>query len=269
MQPEKYYSVRMRAAKNKSLEQEEKHISGGEQLSTFDNINQTVNQLLAKGLTHSKGRPDFMQITCDLINEPITEVSPLEINTNKVDSVKKGQIIANELLEDAGVPRSILKKTWENISAYLDMKGAVLLSIHSGERMDNKINGGIRVSRMDWLESNFEKWSNHYQKSNNQRMKEALVLASKVSSHPATIAELCWSDDPEYMTGYVASKSLGYQRITQLKEQGDEKGCRIFFVDCLESLPSYINYLEKEPVFIQWKEETHTKIREVTSSDLR
>jgi 6-carboxyhexanoate--CoA ligase len=39
-----------------------------------------------------------------------------------------------------------------------------------------------------------------------QRVKEAPVLATKVSAHPATIAELCWSDDPEYITGYVTSK---------------------------------------------------------------
>ena len=34
----------------------------------------------------------------------------------------------------------------------------------------------------------------------------SIVLATKVSAHPATVAELCWSDDPEYITGYVASR---------------------------------------------------------------
>lgn len=64
------------------------------------------------------------------------------------------------------------------------------------------------------------------------------MLATKVSEHPATVAELCWSDDPKYITGYVASKELGYQCITKLKEYGDElkqvcllEAC-LFFYDC-------------------------------------
>ena len=79
-------------------------------------------------------------------------------------------------------------------------------------------------------------------------------IATKVSAHPATVAELCWSDDPEYITGYVASKKQGYQRITKLKEYGDERGCRIFLVDGLSDLHSYIDYLEKQPIFVQWRE---------------
>jgi 6-carboxyhexanoate--CoA ligase len=93
----------------------------------------------------------------------------------------------------------------------------------------------------------------------NSRVKEALVLATKVIEHPATVAELCWSDDPEYITGYVASKKLGYQRITKLKEYGDERGCRIFFVNGLTDLPAYIHYLEKQPVFVEWEEENDTR----------
>jgi 6-carboxyhexanoate--CoA ligase len=82
---------------------------------------------------------------------------------------------------------------------------------------------------MDWLTKNFEKWANHSKMPRSQRVKEALMLATKVSAHPATVAELCWSDDPEYITGYVASKKQGYQRIMKLKEYAHE-GSRIPFV---------------------------------------
>ena len=84
-------------------------------------------------------------------------------------------------------------------------------------------------------------------------MKEALTLATKVCHHPAVTAELCWSDDPDYVTGYVAGSRLGYQRITKLKEAGSEHGCRVFFVDGRADITSCIHYLEKDPIIIQWR----------------
>jgi len=57
---------------------------------------------------------------------------------------------------------------------------------------------------------------NHFQ--------EAIVLASKVVSAPRIIAEICMSDDPDYVTGYVAAPSIGYQRTTRLKEPGGPDG---------------------------------------------
>ena len=39
----------------------------------------------------------------------------------------------------------------------------------------------------------------------------------------------------------------------------NERGCRIFFVDGLSDLHAYIDYLEKQPIFVQWGEdECHT-----------
>ncbi|MGO4889288.1 6-carboxyhexanoate--CoA ligase [Anaerobacillus sp. MEB173] len=252
MKDEELYSVRMRAAKDRAHEQGGKHISGGELLSTFQDLKQSVNVLMEKALNHSRGKPDFLQIQFEVINEPIKFVEPLQVETNKVNSVEEGQALARRLLEKSGVPKRMIEKAYKLISECSDSRGAILYDIHSGERIDDRSEKGIRVSRMDWSTPNFEQWAieNSMQKSN--RVKEALVLATKVCDHPSTIAELCWSDDPDYITGYVASKKLGYQRITKLKEPGDERGCRIFFVNGLQDLMSYIDYLEKQPIFIQW-----------------
>ena len=57
---------------------------------------------------------------------------------------------------------------------------------------------------------------NHYE--------EAIVLATKVANCPGIIGEICISDDPEYVTGYVSSKEIGYRRITKMKRMGSEKG---------------------------------------------
>ena len=75
------------------------------------------------------------------------------------------------------------------------------------------------------------------------------MLASKVASVKGTIAELCWSDDPFYTTGYVASKKLGYVRIPHLKYEGDYRGGRVFFVYNVNII-DYIEEIEKTPVLI-------------------
>ncbi|PAQ14210.1 6-carboxyhexanoate--CoA ligase [Bacillaceae bacterium SAOS 7] len=255
MQKEVFYSVRMRAAKGGAHEQGGKHISGGEMLSTYENMRQAVNHLLDKALTHSRGNPDFVQIQFDAIDEPIKRIEPLLIRKNKVESVEAGQVLVRELLEQSGIKRAVIDKVYEKLMNDQGMRGAMLVDVYSGERIDDRQQQGVRVSRMDWMKGNFEKWADYFHEPSCSRVKEALVLATKVSAHPATAAELCWSDDPEYITGYVASKTLGYQRISHLKERGDERGCRIFFFDGSYDIGSYIHFLEKQPVLIQWKEE--------------
>lgn len=255
MQGERYYSVRMRAALHGPHEQGGKHISGGELLCTYTELQSAVHTLLEKGINHSRGNPDFMQIQFELIREPIAQIEPLPIKTHVVDSVEHGRQLARELLEKSGLKPSIIEKAWAEMSTSTGIRGAILIDTSTGKRLDTRQDKGVRVSRMDWLSPNFEQWAEACNMPKHPRIKEALVLATKVSKHPATIAELCWSDDPEYTTGYVASKELGYQRISQLKEAGDERGCRIFFVDGSTDVHAYIHYLEKQPVFIHWGEE--------------
>lgn len=235
-----------------------KNIFLEEVLSTYSNIKQSVNVLLEKALTHSRGKPNFMQIQFESINDSIKLVKPLRVETNDVETVEKGRDLAKVMLEKSGVPKKIIDKVYKQIPEYSGIRGAILLDIHSGKRIDDNSEKGVRVSRMDWVNPNFEKWTDENNQLKSSRVKEALVLATKVSDHPSTIAELCWSDDPDYVTGYVANKKLGYQRITRLKEYGDECGCRIFFVDGLKDMNTYINYLEKQPIFIHWEEDNDT-----------
>ncbi|MFD3450352.1 6-carboxyhexanoate--CoA ligase [Microbacteriaceae bacterium 4G12] len=254
MKEKVFYSVRMRAAKGGPHEQGGKHISGGELLATYENMREAVNHLLEKALTHSRGNPDFMQIQFELMSEPMKQIPPLKITMNQVQSAEAGQLLAQELLAQARIKREVIDMAYKQLAKHSDMRGAILIDVHSGERIDNRQQKGVRVSRMDWLHPNFEAWANHVHESSSTRVKEALVLATKVSAHPATVAELCWSDDPEYITGYVASKTLGYQRISQLKESGDEQGCRLFFVDCSYDMEDYLFFLEKQPFFVHWEE---------------
>lgn len=249
------FSVRMRASKNGSHEQGGKHISGGEIISAYGDLQQVINILSEKALQHTRGKPDFMQIQLETIDEPIMYVEPLPIYTNEVRTVAEGQKVVQALLLSAGISQHVIESAYREMTEYSGIRGALIIDFLTGERVDKRRDRGIRVSRMDWLEDNLENWSAVNKIPVNTRIKEALTLASKVSAHPATVAELCWSDDPEYVTGYVASENFGYQRITKLKELGDERGCRIFFVGRQSELDSYFHYLEKQPVFVHWENE--------------
>jgi len=259
MDPSRLYSVRMRASENESHENGGKHISGGELLSTYSDLRISVNTLLEKALNHSRGKPDFLQIQCEVVNQPIKIVNPLTVQTNEVTSVEEGHELVRYLLEKTGVPKGIIEKAYQQIPNY-SVRGAILIDIHTGERVDQRIDKGVRVSKMDWQSGNFKKWAESKEVPCNTRLKEALTLATKVCNHKSTIAELCWSDDPDYITGYVASKNIGYQRITKLKHYGNESGCRIFFVDTLSDLNTYISYLEEQPILVQWEEDHDTRV---------
>ena len=76
-------------------------------------------------------------------------------------------------------------------------------------------------------------------------MKEALVLASKAASWPDVIAEACISDDPDYTTGYIASKEFGYLRIPNIKREKKMHGGRVFFIREAADIAGLIVYLEK------------------------
>ncbi|MEW9501772.1 6-carboxyhexanoate--CoA ligase [Jeotgalibacillus marinus] len=253
--PTDYYSVRMRAATGGPHEQGGKHISGGETLSTYEKIDREISSLVKKALAHSRGTPDFMQIQLEKVEQTITTLSPLSIATNHVLTPQEGHLTARDLLQKSGVPLQAIEYAYQMIDEEPTVRGACLIDIYTGKRIDQRRDSGVRVSRMAWQENSYQKWITDLMIDNNIRLKEAISLATKVASHGGTIAELCWSDDPDYVTGYVASKMVGYQRITSLKEFGDESGCRVFFVDLEkeEDRKSYINYLEKEPVLLKWE----------------
>lgn len=66
------------------------------------------------------------------------------------------------------------------------------------------------------------------------------------------IGEICISDDPEYVTGYVSSKEIGYRRITKMKRMGSEKGGRIFLfrgTDAEEQ--KAIDFLQNQHVIVR------------------
>jgi len=95
------------------------------------------------------------------------------------------------------------------------MRGAMIIDARTGDRMEPDQERGVRASRFDWTDDALEAINRklavigltHF------RTREALALATKVAHAPGMVAELCWSDDPDYTAGYVASRATGYVRF--------------------------------------------------------
>lgn len=236
------YSIRMRAAE-RCPELGEKHISGGERIGSKSQIEPIVKQLLNKASNHSRGDADFIQITVEKIaHDQIQYIPPLEITSVEAASIEMAHYEARKILSSLGVSEHALNVAFHQLSSHQNLRGAIILNSKTGLRLDDRGEKGVRVSRIDWRDANEEL---------NERVREALALASKVANSPYIIAELCWSDDPDYVTGYVSNRDIGYVRITPLKKEDCESGGRIYFVSDEVELKSFIDYLESVPVLIR------------------
>ncbi|MDF2501252.1 MAG: bioW [Anaerosporomusa subterranea] len=246
------FSVRMRAAQGGAHEAGGKHISGSERLVSKEGLKTSTNGMIERALSHSRGEADFINITVEAVPfSAIRKINCLPIQAVAIDSVAAGRAAAQEKLINAGVTSQAAAKGLELLTELThSLRGAMLVCGNTGKRLDKTGNRGVRVSRMDVDdEQAYHNWLSR-QGYTNIHIKEALVLASKVSSAPGMIAELCWSDDPEYTTGYVASPAE-YTRLTHLKPFGSEIGGRVFFVAPDVDLDEITTYLESQPVLVQ------------------
>ena len=237
------YSVRMRAAQGGPHEKGGHHISGAERIVKLDEVGSIAQSLAERALHHSKGTADFINITVDLIPpEKIRYIDCLKVEEHKTNSISESHQLAIELLDDPAISKTAVYKAISMLKS-LDksMRGAMLVDAITGERLDIG-NRGVRVSHMDSFDS--------YALGDNEHMREALVLASKVQSAEGVVGELCWSDDPDYTVGYVACNGV-YHRIPNMKELGSNIGGRVFFVRSDIDSESVIEYLERAPVLVQ------------------
>ena len=197
-----------------------------------------------RALTHSKGDPDFINIKIEKVCEKDIQIlKALPVTRIDVDTWQQGLDKAFELVGEAAA--GIREKLPELLQATFPMRGAMLYDIATGTRLEPDQQRGVRATYMDALHSStVDSCKNHFN--------EAIVLATKVANAPGMVAELCISDDPNYITGYVASKELGYVRIMKMKEMGDENGGRIFLFDSRKAkAEDCIEFLQKKKVLVE------------------
>lgn len=250
------YSVRMRAAQGAAHEDGGRHISGAERLAEQEQIAALTQAMLERAFSHSRGQTDFINITVESVAAPtVRRLKLLPMKAVTVADVPAGRAAAKAALIAAGVKPFAADAGIDQLLVLKDsMRGAMLICGESGRRLDHAAERGIRVSRMDSNDQDrFIAWLAKRGFSG-LHVREAVVLATKVAAAAGVIAELCWSDDPEYTAGYVASAD-GYIRISPLKPYGCMQGGRLFFIRPDANMAELINYLEKQPVLVMTPEE--------------
>ncbi|WP_210607876.1 8-amino-7-oxononanoate synthase [Priestia flexa] len=240
------FSLKMRAS-NRNVG----HLSGAEKLVNESQLPTYTNALLHRALHHSKGEADEVTIKVETIQPgDIQHLDALPVTTVEVAHHQEGIEEAKKLLFDLGLKQA--DEIIEMLGSCSSMRGAILLDVDTMKRIEPNQERGIRATYMDANHDCFQedlKKKNHFQ--------EALVLATKVAHAPNIIGEICISDDPEYVTGYVAAKEIGYVRITKLKEKGSHCGGRIFlYRQSDSSVSATITYLEKQTAVVHIGDES-------------
>jgi len=233
------------------------HLSGGEQLVHFDELQSHAAALLRRALEHERGCADSIQITIDAVSaEDLVEGSLPGVLSHEYVDVAAARHAAVELLSANGVAptaaeHAVLALAQGAAPGGRVMRGAMLVDAVSGKRLEKDRTRGVRVSRLGVAASQRIELDELLLEAGLEgtRVAEALTLAAKVQHHPDVLAELCWSDDPSYLTGYVATRE-GYTRLTPLKNPGDSFGGRAFFVRPGSDIEQLVSYLERTPFII-------------------
>lgn len=233
------YSIKMRASKKGS------HISGAERIIEQTELTKTVSELTARALQHGLGRADFINLKAEeVLPAQIEYLEALPVSKLPAASIEETYQLMKELLCELGLEAKA-EKLIDLLRYNHPMRGAVLYDIVTDKRVEPDNNRGIRVTYMDAEQAaDSGSCKNHF--------REAVVLATKVVHAPGIIAELCLSDDPDYLIGYLASLKHGYVRLMPMKEKGSSHGGRIFIFDSSKTKAAdTIQYLEKQRVLVR------------------
>ena len=226
----KRYSIKMRAS-NK----EAGHISGAEKIILEEELERYCCRLLSRAMRHSRGNPDFINLKIEAVREEeILHLPALTVTTKETSDAEEGKRVILDCLQKIGLKRGEeILDFWKHS---FSMRGAMLLDADTLVRLEPDRERGIRATYMD--------------------METADSARQSVVNHPNIVAELCISDDPDYVTGYIASRELGYVRITTLKEMGSPEGGRIFlFRGDSQAREDCIRYLQQQKVLVHVDDE--------------
>ncbi len=231
----------------------QEHISGAEGLYDEAEAGRVVEDYVRRAMEHSRGRPDRIDIAIERMTERPKQIRALPVRTVRCASSRTAQSHIRKLLAAAGISEKAVNKGLEVVFGGDAMRGAAVILAASGRRADSDRRRGVRASRLGISKTAAVLLGRKLRKKNiyTPTVVEALVLSSKVASCPQVLAELCVSDDPDYTTGYVSTRGLGYVRVPHIKRKGERIGGRVFFVDDVSDMKDVTSYLEKKPVMVE------------------
>ena len=228
------------------------HISGAEGIYEQPDISKICSKLICRALFHPRGRPDKIVLTVEEIKESPVKVSLLPVRTLRCPSPAAAWELILLYMMKRGVSTQALKTAFTVLRSVKTMRGAALVTVKTGRRREPDRGRGIRVSRVGVDKTSEKRLARKLSALhiNNPTVEEAIILASKVASCKDVISEICISDDPDYTTGYIASRDFGYLRIPNIKKPGELHGGRVFFVRENFGKQKVIDYLERKPVLL-------------------
>lgn len=243
------YSLRMRA------ERDGGHCCGAERIAAAAELPALAAELVTRALARGAA-PNAVHCTIDRLDGEVPVWRLPAVQTFAVPDWATGRACARALLLRAGVAPAAAAASLALLAAGPApggrvMRGAMIVDAGSGARLEADPARGVRVSRMDLAPAARPAILAALDTAGlgHPRVAEALVLAGKVLQAPGIVAELCWSDDPRYVAGYVADPRHGYQRITHLKAAGDARGGRALFVSTAGwRQDAFITFLERQAV---------------------
>jgi 6-carboxyhexanoate--CoA ligase len=237
------------------------HISGAETLCAKRMIKRMAQAFVDRALTHPRGMPDRIVLTIEEMTMPVNKASMLPFEQVDCLHPDDAKAIANRYLESIGSSAKAIGTAWRILTADRQMRGAALLDAKSGFRREPDRQRGVRASRLGMGGADCRIFTDQLESAalNTGTVREAMMLAAKVAAHPDVLAELCISDDPDYTTGYVASKTYGYIRLPNIKETGSHHGGRVFFIRPGADIPDIISFLEQTPVLLTISRKNRTK----------
>lgn len=251
------YSMKMRSSLGGMHGKGGRHISGAERIVPEDEVEESVISMLRRARRHERGAADFIQLKVEEVHpEDVVYCPLLPMYQKDTETKDEGRQVAREELLRIGVSREAVESAFRELEALTDsMRGAIVMDALSGKRLDDRAERGVRCSNMDCEDTKEYEEKMSAKGLGGDHPREALVLASKVAYAPGTVAELCWSDDPDYVTGYVGSKKFGYGRITTMKDMGDPVGGRVFFVEPGTDIAAYDDYMQNQTVLVRFGHE--------------
>ncbi len=240
------FSVKIRASKKGA------HLSGAERIVEEKNLNNVIDQLYKRV---KRKKPDAVNLKIKKLTEkPFVVPFTLKIKELRFSSYKEANTKAVQMLHNiTGINIHKIKELINLIHTGAspdrnNMRGAMIVN-QKGERIELDPYRGIRTTTVDFVDR--EKTLKYLlEKGFTERTLDALALTTKNMLHPDIIAEYCISDETDYTTGYISDKNT-YYRFLPLKEKGNPKGGRIYFVKNSTNLEQLYKFLQEKPVLIK------------------
>lgn len=227
--------------------QDGRHISGAERIVPDEVAPAFAEALIQRALRHANGKPNEIHLKLlQVVPQELLRLPALPVSSRSFPTVAEARAELARLLKVEGVEhaKELVQMLLEQAPG---MRGAMLVHADTLERLEPDHARGVRATNMDDARS-----ASYPPEATKNHFHEAVVLATKVANTPGMLCELCISDDPDYTTGYYASRTAGYVRIGPLKKPGDPRGGRLFlWRGKNDELSAAIEFLEKTPVLVE------------------